>query len=339
MFSLTIGGIETMLVDIVNRQCEKDEVDLIILNDYYDQKLLDSISPRVRVHLINRKRKTRSYWKVIQMNLLIWKIRPNIINTHNENIGKYIIYPPAPMCRTCHCPGNMVEDHQKYKAIIAISKAVEKDMKERLGLSSIVIENGIDCKAFKTSGKKNDDIFRVVQIGRLNGYVKGQNIMLKAFKKLMDYGIQNVHLDFIGEGADKGRMIGLAERLNITDHISILGAKDRQYLYEHLHEYDLLVQPSRFEGFGLTVAEAMAAKVPVLVSDIEGPMEIIDNGKYGFHFRNGNIEECAYYIKQIYQGKIRTNVNDNWQHIYENYDINTTVVNYEKLYHQIISKT
>jgi hypothetical protein len=111
MFSLTIGGIETMLVDIVNRQCEKHEVDLIILNDYYDQKLLDSISPRVRVHLINRKRKTRSYWKVIQMNLLIWKIRPNIINTHNENIGKYHLNPvTVPERKSSFCDAQRAQE-------------------------------------------------------------------------------------------------------------------------------------------------------------------------------------------------------------------------------------
>jgi glycosyltransferase involved in cell wall biosynthesis len=337
MFSLTIGGIETMLIDIVNRQCQKHEVDLIVLNDYYDQRLLDSISSKVRVHLINRQLKTRSYGKIVKMNLLIWRIRPDIINTHNENIAKYIIYPPAPMCRTCHCPGNMIEDHRKYKTIISISKAVQKDIKERLNLPSVVIENGIDCLAFKTTPRNEDGIFRIVQIGRLNGYVKGQNIMLKAFKQFIDYGIQNVHLDFIGEGDDRQRMVNLAARLNISDYISILGAKDRNYLYEHLHEYDLLVQPSRFEGFGLTVAEAMAAKVPVLVSDIEGPMEIIENGKYGFYFHNGNINACAYSMKEIYQGKIHTDVNKNWQHVFDNYDINTTVTNYENLYHQIIA--
>lgn len=336
MYSLTIGGIETMLVDIINRQCEKHEVDLIILNNYYDQRLLDSISPKVRVHLIKRELKTRSYGKILQMNMLIWKIHPDIINTHNENIAKYIICPPAPMCRTSHCPGNEIEDYHKYKTIIAISKAVQKDLKDRLNMPSVVIENGIDCLAFKTAPKKKDGIFKIVQIGRLNGYVKGQNIMLKAFKQLIDYGIQNVHLDFIGEGEDRHRMVDLAARLGITDHISILGAKDRSYLYEHLHEYDLLVQPSRFEGFGLTVAEAMAAKVPVLVSDIEGPMEIIENGKFGFYFHNRNITACAYSMKEIYEGRVETDVEANRQHIYHHYDINTTVANYEKLYQQII---
>ena len=48
----------------------------------------------------------------------------------------------------------------------------------------------------------------------------------------------------------------------------------QDYVAAHLTDYDLFVQPSRWEGFGLTVAEAMAAGVPVLVSEGQGPAEV-----------------------------------------------------------------
>ena len=57
--------------------------------------------------------------------------------------------------------------------------------------------------------------------------------------------------------------IGLVQEYNLNSYISFLGSKDTHYIEQHLKDYDLLVQPSRIEGFGLTVAEAMAAKVPV----------------------------------------------------------------------------
>ena len=41
------------------------------------------------------------------------------------------------------------------------------------------------------------------------------------------------------------------------------------------------------------MAEALAAQVPVLVSDIEGPMEIIGHGEYGMSFRSGDSEDLA----------------------------------------------
>lgn len=49
----------------------------------------------------------------------------------------------------------------------------------------------------------------------------------------------------------------------------------------------------------MTVAEAIAAKIPVLVSNIEGPLEIIDGGRLGLSFENKNTISCAEKIKQF----------------------------------------
>ena len=68
---------------------------------------------------------------------------------------------------------------------------------------------------------------------------------------------------------------------------------------EHLADYDLLVQPSLFEGFGLTVAEALAAKVPVLVSDSMGPYEVTGYGECGYVFKTGDSGDCAAVLSRI----------------------------------------
>jgi len=43
----------------------------------------------------------------------------------------------------------------------------------------------------------------------------------------------------------------------------------------------------------------MAAKMSVLLADVDGPMEVIEQGKYGFHFRSGKAHSLAEQIKQI----------------------------------------
>ncbi len=43
----------------------------------------------------------------------------------------------------------------------------------------------------------------------------------------------------------------------------------------------------------------MLAKIPVLVSNIEGPLEIIENGKYGFYFKSGDVEDLTHKILKI----------------------------------------
>ena len=78
----------------------------------------------------------------------------------------------------------------------------------------------------------------------------------------------------------------MVQNLHLENEVVFEGLKDQSWVYQNLCNYDLFIQPSRYEGFGLTVAEAIAAKVPVLVSNIEGPLEIIDGGRLGMSFEN-----------------------------------------------------
>ena len=66
----------------------------------------------------------------------------------------------------------------------------------------------------------------------------------------------------------------LTAELHAETYVRFLGKQTQDYVAAHLTDYDLFVQPSRWEGFGLTVAEAMAAGVPVLVSEGQGPAEV-----------------------------------------------------------------
>ncbi|MDA8155868.1 MAG: glycosyltransferase [Actinomycetota bacterium] len=58
----------------------------------------------------------------------------------------------------------------------------------------------------------------------------------------------------------------LAARLDAEEFRSFLGPMNRARIYENLCNYDLLVHPSRYEGFGLTVLEGIAAGLPALAS-------------------------------------------------------------------------
>ena len=61
-----------------------------------------------------------------------------------------------------------------------------------------------------------------------------------------------------------------------------------------------MCHPARIEGFGLVVVEGIAAMLPVLVPNENGPYEIIDKGKFGFVFEKENVIDCAEKIEYIY---------------------------------------
>lgn len=182
--------------------------------------------------------------------------------------------------------------------------------------------------------------FRIVQIGRLTR-LKGQDILLRAVALCRDrFGLKDISLEFIGDGEDRGELEELAAELNLQENVRFLGWKSREYLYRHLKDYDLLVQPSRREGFGLTVAEAMTAKVPVLTSNLEGPLEITDRGLCGWFFESENPEACAKEIMHIhndYGGKrFLSKVVLAYQRAVNNYDINVMVRKLEQQYRGVV---
>ena len=153
------------------------------------------------------------------------------------------------------------------------------------------------------------------------------------------YGVSSVSVDFIGEGASMDFLSEKAREYHIENRVSFLGNRDRSYIYDHLHEYDLLVQPSRVEGFGLTVAEGIAAGVPVLVSDVAGPMEIIEQGKWGTSFAQNNAADCAekiHYILSRY-AEVSEKAEAAAKAI-RKFDISLTASNYINAYAELIGR-
>ncbi len=305
LFSMKYGGIETMLVNIANEQVNHSDIYIICINDFYDQTLLDLLDQRVKFVKIGRPVGSRNPWYIIKMNYLIWKINPDVIHSHHLNIKKYIVsYKRTNTILTFHDtpvkkPKNII---QQYKKIVSISESVCLDLK-KFGFDSVVIANGIQTNSFMKRNNKirypNNNVFKIIQLGRLDCYKKGHDITIQACKHLVNVGVTNFHIYFIGTGNDEKKLRMMIHKYCLDDYFTFLGARQPQYIQETLKDYDLFIQPSRIEGFGLTVVEAMAAKVPVLVSGQEGPMEIIEKGNYGFYFENENTIELANKIKEI----------------------------------------
>ncbi len=303
IFSFITGGSETMLVDIVNEQVKQVEIGLFIINKLIAPNLLNKINPEIKIFCIGRTPKSRNIIPILKLNYLLTKFNPDLIHSHSENAIK-ILMPDLKKraVLTVHDVGLPIEDFNKYRRLFAISKAVQQDVARRAKLESVVIYNGIQIDFIKRREDFNkSNIFKIVQVGRLDHQKKGQHLSIEAIKILHKrYNIAKIYLDFIGEGASEQFLKELVKNFSLEKQINFLGLRDREYIYSHLRDYDLFIQPSLYEGFGLTVVEAMVAKIPVLVSNVDGPMEIIRNGELGYYFACGNADNLADRIHFIY---------------------------------------
>lgn len=341
-WSLGTGGIETMLPDIANEQAKTNDVALIIINDWVELSILAKVNQeKVKVVLINRHEGSKNPWSIIKLNLFLIKFRPDVIHTHAYREINLVVYPFGKRVRTIHNTHNVSDEYPKYDKLISISKAVYEFTLNQ-GFDSVVADNGIPVSriAHAKATPFADGKLHFVQVSRLHIEQKGQDILLKALGILKnERGISNFKMHFVGNGGDKALLLKLTHELHLDDEVVFEGVKDQAWVYENLCNYDLFIQPSRYEGFGLTVAEAIAAKVPVLVSNIEGPLEIIDGGRLGLSFENENVSDCAEKIKQfILNGRNNEQVEAAYEYVKNNYDVSVTARKYLDIYNTLIKK-
>ena len=295
---------------------------------------------RVTVKLLNRKKGSMKPFLLFKLNNWVLNFRPDIIHCHESNILKYIFFHRKyKSVLTVHATHLTLIGAHMYKRVIAISSSVQRELQERK-IDSIIIGNGIDYQKFKCVNNVDngsDNCFRIIQIGRLNHNIKGQDIALKALFLLKDVSSYNYHLDFIGEGESYEYLSKMVESLSLNTQVRFLGAKDRSYIYENLCKYNLLIQPSYYEGFGLTIVEGMLAGIPVLVSNTEGPKEIIADGKNGFTFNLSDSNDLAEKIKKISEEYSECNVvaQKGREYAISNYTLNAMLQKYDELYQSL----
>ena len=118
---------------------------------------------------------------------------------------------------------------------------------------------------------------RILTVGRLSAE-KGQDIAIQALKFLIEKGY-NAKCYFVGDGKLRKECELLAARLGITDYVEFLGTKTNPYGY--MKDCDIYMQPSRHEGFCITLAEALCFQNPIVSTNFTGAEEQLASRKNG----------------------------------------------------------
>lgn len=178
-------------------------------------------------------------------------------------------------------------------------KAKESLVKENVDESKIrVVRLGVDLKKFKPGRKKQNQILKILFVGRL---VKEKGVMdlLRAFINLRSEGLKNLKLEFIGKGDLKNEMEKKIKSFGLTNEIKIIN-KNYQDMPSVYQKADIFVLPSKKtntweEQYGMVLVEAMASGLPIIASKSGVIPEIL--GNIGLYFQEGNINELTRGLK------------------------------------------
>lgn len=182
---------------------------------------------------------------------------------------------------------------EKLRARIAVSEVARETLTIHLDTDAIVIPNGIQADFF-SKAHANPDWKRPLSIGFIGRFSeprKGLDVLLKALPN-----VARIFPDFRLLIAGPGEGIEAMQSINpaLRNHLQFLGRIDDQQKASFLKSLDVYVAPNTGgESFGIILAEAMAAGVPIVASDIPAFKYLLDNGNYGVLFENENSTDLA----------------------------------------------
>jgi glycosyltransferase involved in cell wall biosynthesis len=175
---------------------------------------------------------------------------------------------------------------QHAEAEVCVSPAVARYQQHRTGLPESffhVIENGVDLARFRPAATGNSrgetkqaGLCDVVSVGRLNRQ-KDFETLLRAWQ-VVEQRHHRARLTIAGEGPQRQRLQRLIDALQLRRAVLAGFVSDIPRL---LRDADLYVQSSLWEGQPLAVIEAMASRLPIVVTDGDGLPETVDNGRTG----------------------------------------------------------
>ena len=149
----------------------------------------------------------------------------------------------------------------------------------------------------------------IINIGRLTSD-KRQDLLLKIWREVSEKH-PDWKLKIVGTGELKNELIQTIKNFNLVNSVKVIEPiKDVESLFLNS---SIFTFTSRYEGFGMVLAEAMACGVPCISFDIpSGPRDIIENNIDGFLIEDNNIRQYINKLdllmsdtnKRLYMGKM-----------------------------------
>ncbi|WP_133716209.1 glycosyltransferase family 4 protein [Methylocaldum gracile] len=178
-------------------------------------------------------------------------------------------------------------------AFIAVSELTSKRFAEWSGIDpakGVVVPNCVDLSAFRPGPKNAELLGRygledrtvLLTLGRLPSFErhKGFDEVIEVLPRLAEK-IPNVAYLIAGDGEDRMRLEGKVKSLGLADRVVFSGMVAESEKADHYRLADAYVMPSRGEGFGIVLLEAMACGIPVVASKLDGSREALREGLLG----------------------------------------------------------
>jgi len=203
---------------------------------------------------------------------------PVIYTVHGSGVqAMRYMYGSGPKAAVFAKMEHYLHTQLKYDKIISVDSKFAQQRNVNKNIA--IIPNGVDIKKFDSVKTSKSKKFKILYVGRLHPQ-KGLKYLIKALGNIKSK-LKDVEVHIVGMGDQEGYLKDLVRKEGVAKYIKFRGKiLDKKLIKEYKSSY-LFVLPSLYEGQPLTLLEAWAAKLPVLVTNVGGNSDFVVNGKNG----------------------------------------------------------
>lgn len=243
----------------------------------------------------------------------IWRLRPHVIII-NYNAPAHFLLPFLPKTKILTILHSDDSDYYRIASInhtyvnawIAPTPKTRRGIIEYLGANAPaervhVIPHGVTWGT-KRAKVRGEGRFEIVFAGALFRH-KGVDLLPEIFSRF-SMRHPDTFLSIAGEGPMRDALLRDFVRLNLQDKVSLTGLLSSEDVRDLFSQADVLLFPTRLEGFGLVVAEAMTAGCVPVLTHLEGITDsIVSSGTTGFLVEMNDIDSFVNCLSLLYEDR------------------------------------
>ncbi len=317
-----IGGVQVHLIELIDQIGGFIEPHFIVGETgwLYDELIKRNINVYCIKNIVREISPINDIRAIFAIRKIIKKIKPDIVHCHSSKAG--IVGRIA--AKLCGIPALFTAHGWAFTEGVAerkrkIYKIIERivanfsdkiicvsEYDKQLALKTmpeqaqklILVHNGI--RDIKNINRKEEKLpVRFVMVARFME-PKDQESLLKALFHISQDNIEFL-MTFVGDGEKLKLAKQMARELKLDKYVRFLGTRNdvKQILYEN----DIFLLISRWEGFPISVLEALRAGMPVVASNVGGIPEIVVNNYNGFLVERDDLNSLVDSLKKLVQNR------------------------------------
>ncbi|HEY1936891.1 MAG TPA: glycosyltransferase family 4 protein [Candidatus Angelobacter sp.] len=323
IYSLGRGGAERTLSVLAGAWSQQGrKVTVITFND--DEAPAYPLHTDVALRSLRvSKDPARNIFHALYRNALrIWRLRNSIRQSQPDVVISFMDFPniitllatqgqSTPVIITEHVHPDFYDIgwpwetlrrriYHRANALVCVSRPVSNWFQKKISVKGFVVPNPVDrvplsLQAHESQSRSNTG-YLIVGMGRLVAQ-KGFDLLIEAFAHVAARH-SNWSVKIMGDGPSRNELETQVQKLNLTGRVEFTGALADPFAL--LRVADLFVFPSRFEGFGNALCEAMACGLPAISFDCpSGPGDIIRHEEDGLLVPVGDVTALAVAMDEL----------------------------------------